>query len=100
MQSAKVAWSIRREHSPDGIFVNCICPGFVDTRMALLPDGSGHEDQTDWFDDIYIKYGRIPRRRPAQPEDTAAAASFFCGDACRYVTGQVLLVDGGLSATF
>lgn len=86
--------------APDGILVNCICPGFVDTRMALLPDGSGHEHQTDWFRDIYIKYGRIPLRRPAQPDDIAAAARFFCGDDCRYVTGQILLVDGGVSSTF
>ena len=86
--------------APHGILVNCICPGFVDTRMALLPDGSGHEHQTDWFKDIYIKYGRIPLRRAAEPEDIAAATSFFCGDDCRYVTGQLLLVDGGLSATF
>jgi len=86
--------------APDGILVNCICPGFVDTRMALLPDGSGHEHETDWFKDIYIKYGRIPMRRAAEPADIAAATSFFCGDDCRYVTGQLLLVDGGLSATF
>lgn len=84
----------------DDIVVNCICPGFVDTRMALLPDGSGHEHQTNWFKDIYIKYGRIPLRRAAEPADIAAAAAFFCGDDCRYVTGQVLLVDGGVSATF
>ena len=58
--------------APTGILVNCICPGFVDTRMALLPDGSGHEHQTDWFKDIYIKYGRIPLERAAQPEDIAA----------------------------
>ena len=83
-----------------GILVNCICPGFVDTRMALLPDGSGHEHDTDWFKDIYIKYGRIPLRRAAQPDDIAAATLFFCGDDCRYVTGQYLLVDGGVSSTF
>ena len=86
--------------APHGILVNCICPGFVDTRMALLPDGSGHEHDTDWFRDIYIKYGRIPLRRAAQPEDIAAATLFFCGDDCRYVTGQYLLVDGGVSSTF
>ena len=86
--------------APEGILVNCLCPGFVDTRMALLPDGSGHEHQTDWFRDIYIKYGRIPLRRPALPDDIACASVFFCGDDCRYVTGQVLLVDGGVSATF
>lgn len=84
----------------DSILVNCICPGFVDTRMALLPDGSGHEHDTDWFKDIYIKYGRIPLKRAAQPDDIAAATLFFCGDDCRYVTGQYLLVDGGVSSTF
>jgi NAD(P)-dependent dehydrogenase (short-subunit alcohol dehydrogenase family) len=84
----------------DGILVNCVCPGFVETRMAILPDGSGHEHQTDWFRDVYIKYGRIPLRRPAPPEEIALAAAFFCGDDCAYVTGQILSVDGGLSATF
>jgi NAD(P)-dependent dehydrogenase (short-subunit alcohol dehydrogenase family) len=86
--------------APDGILVNCVCPGFVDTRMALLPDGSGHEHETDWFRDIYIRHGRVPLRRPAQPADIAPAVAFFCGDDCAYVTGQILPVDGGLSATF
>lgn len=91
--------SLAVELAPDGILVNCICPGFVDTRMALMPSGD-HEHETDWFKDIYIKYGRIPLRRAAQPDDIAAATAFFCGDDCRYVTGQMLLVDGGVSATF
>jgi NAD(P)-dependent dehydrogenase (short-subunit alcohol dehydrogenase family) len=84
----------------EGILVNAIAPGFIDTRMALLPDGSGHEHDTEWFRDIYLKYGRIPLGRAGQPDDVAAASVFFCSDECRYVTGQILLVDGGLSATF
>jgi NAD(P)-dependent dehydrogenase (short-subunit alcohol dehydrogenase family) len=84
----------------DGITVNALAPGFIDTRMALLPDGSGHEHETDWFRDIYLKYGRIPLLRPGTPEDVADAARFFCSNDSRYVTGQVLLVDGGVSATF
>ncbi len=86
--------------APNGTLVNSVCPGFVDTRMAILPDGSGHEYETDWFNDVYIKHGRLPLGRPAQPDDIAAAIAFFCGDDCRYVTGQTLLVDGGISATF
>jgi NAD(P)-dependent dehydrogenase (short-subunit alcohol dehydrogenase family) len=47
-----------------------------------------------------MKYGRIPLLRPGLPEDIADAARFFCSNDSRYVTGQILLVDGGLSATF
>jgi NAD(P)-dependent dehydrogenase (short-subunit alcohol dehydrogenase family) len=86
--------------APDGITVNAICPGFIDTRMALLPDGSGHEHETDWFQDIYVKYRRIPLARAGLPEDVAGPAYFLCSDDSAYVTGQVLLVDGGVSATF
>lgn len=86
--------------APEGIVVNAIAPGFIDTDMAQLPDGAGHEHETDWFRDIYIKYGRIPLRRSGLPEDIAGPAYFLCSDDARYVTGQILLVDGGVSATF
>ena len=68
--------------------------------MALLPDGAGHEHETDWFKDIYLKYGRILLGRAGKPEDIAGPAFFLCSEDSRYVTGQVLLVDGGVSATF
>ena len=84
----------------EGVIVNAIAPGFIDTDMAQLPDGSGHEHQTDWFQDIYLKYGRIPLRRAGLPDDIAGPAFFLCSDDARYVTGQILLVDGGVSATF
>ena len=84
----------------DGIVVNAIAPGFIDTPMCLLPDGSGHEHQQAWFQDIYIKYKRIPLARAGLPEDVAGPAVFLCSEDARYVTGQILLVDGGVSATF
>ena len=83
-----------------GITVNAIAPGFIDTAMAQLPDGSGHEHDTAWFKDIYLKYGRILLGRAGKPEDVAGPALFFCSEDSRYVTGQVLMVDGGVSATF
>jgi NAD(P)-dependent dehydrogenase (short-subunit alcohol dehydrogenase family) len=83
-----------------GITVNAIAPGFIDTAMAQLPDGSGHEHATEWFKDIYLKYGRILLGRAGTPEDVAGPALFLCSDDSRYVTGQVLMVDGGVSATF
>jgi NAD(P)-dependent dehydrogenase (short-subunit alcohol dehydrogenase family) len=82
-----------------GINVNAIAPGFIDTRMARRPDG-GHEHETEWFKDIYLKYRRLPAGRPGKPEDIAGPAFFFCSDDSQYVTGQILLVDGGVSATF
>jgi NAD(P)-dependent dehydrogenase (short-subunit alcohol dehydrogenase family) len=83
----------------DGILVNALAPGFVDTPMAILEDGRKEYD-TDWFRDGYVTGGRIPLRRPASPAEVAEAAMFFCSPANSYVTGQVLAVDGGLSATF
>jgi NAD(P)-dependent dehydrogenase (short-subunit alcohol dehydrogenase family) len=83
-----------------GITANAIAPGFIDTRMALLPDGGGHEHETDWFKDIYLKHGRILLGRAGTPEDVAGPAFFLCSEDSRYVTGQILLVDGGVSATF
>jgi NAD(P)-dependent dehydrogenase (short-subunit alcohol dehydrogenase family) len=85
--------------APHGIMVNALAPGFVNTPMSIQPDGS-HEYDSDWFRDIYVKYGRIPLRRYAEPEDMAGPAFFLCSDDSRYVTGQILLVDGGASATF
>ena len=85
--------------APHGIMVNALAPGFVNTPMSILPDGS-HEYDADWFRDIYVKYGRIPVRRYAEPKDMAGPAFFLCSDDARYVTGQILMVDGGASATF
>lgn len=85
--------------APDRIMVNAIAPGFVDTPMSIQPDGS-HEYDSDWFRDIYVKYGRVPLRRYGNPEDMAGPAFFLCSDDSRYVTGQILSVDGGVTATF
>ncbi len=87
------------ELAPYDIMVNAIAPGFVDTPMSILPDGS-HEYDSDWFRDIYVKYGRIPLRRAGTPADMAGPAFFLCSDDAQYVTGQILSVDGGASATF
>ena len=82
-----------------GILVNAVAPGFVDTRMSKLPDGSSEYD-TELFREVYIKHRKIPLGRPGQPDDIAGPVAFLCSDDARYVTGQVLVVDGGLLATF
>jgi NAD(P)-dependent dehydrogenase (short-subunit alcohol dehydrogenase family) len=85
--------------APHNILVNAIAPGFVDTPMSLRRDGK-HEYDADWFRDIYVKHGRIPMRRYGKPADMAGPAFFLCSDDAQYVTGQILSVDGGASATF
>ena len=82
------------------INVNAICPGFINTRMALLPDGSGHEYETDMFKDVYLKHERIPLIRTGKSEDISGPAFFLCSKDSDYITGQMLLVDGGISAIF
>ena len=82
------------------INVNAICPGFINTRMALLPDGSGHEYETEMFKDVYLKHERIPLIRTGISEDISGPAFFLSSKDSDYITGQILLVDGGISATF
>ena len=86
------------ELGPDGIRVNAIAPGFILTRMSVTLDGS-NEHETDWFKYIYVKHRRIPMAKGGTPEDIAGPAFFFCSDDSRYVTGQILPVDGGMMST-
>ncbi|UCH24949.1 MAG: SDR family oxidoreductase [Trueperaceae bacterium] len=81
------------------ITVNAVAPGFIDTRMARAADGS-HEHESETFKTVYLHFEKIPSGRAGLPEDVAGPIYFFCSDDSRYVTGQVLLVDGGVSATF
>ena len=91
--------SLAVELAPQGIIVNAVAPGFVNTRMSKLPDGSSEYD-TQWFKEVYITHRRIPLTRPGLPEDIAGPVAFLCSDDARYMTGQVLVVDGGVTATF
>ena len=91
--------SMAVDFGAEGIRVNAVAPGFIDTRMALTEDGK-HEHEFANFKDHYIDAGRIPLRRPGTSEDCAGTFIFLLSDFSRYITGQAICVDGGLSATY
>jgi NAD(P)-dependent dehydrogenase (short-subunit alcohol dehydrogenase family) len=86
------------ELSRYGVLVNAVAPGFVSTRMSVV-DGVNELD-SEWFNDIYVRYGKLPMRRYAQPSEIAAQVAWLASSANSYVTGQVLTVDGGVTVTF
>lgn len=79
------------ELAPHGILVNGIAPTVVETEMSA----NWKADPKRWEG---IK-ARIPLGRVAQPSDLVGAAVFFCSPASDFVTGQVLFVDGGVTAS-
>lgn len=87
------------ELAPRGIRVNGVAPGFVDTPLAILPDGTS-ELESDWFREYYVGQRKIPLARPAAASEIAATIAFLASDDASYVNGAILAVDGGLSITF
>ncbi len=85
--------------APHGILANAIAPGFVRTQMSLNESGVDEAD-TDQFQNQYVKTGRLPLGRAALPEEVAETVLWLGSRANSYTTGQTLVVDGGLSATF
>lgn len=81
----------------DGILVNAVAPGFIDTPMARLADGRT-EYETEWFQSVYVEHGRVPLRRPGTADEAAAAIVLLLAPENTYITGAILAVDGGLGA--
>lgn len=80
--------SLALEVGGRGITVNAIAPGLVTTDLTL---SLGEERLREIA-------SAIPQKRAATPEDIASAVSFLCGDDASYVTGEVLVIDGGMTA--
>src|SRR6476660_8756839 len=77
------------EYAPNGITVNTISPGFVDTPMVRRAEARGDLPSVD------AVVARTPVRRAGTPEDVAAACAFLCSEDAGYITGQVIGVNGG-----
>lgn len=94
---AQLTRNLAIELAPDNIVVNSISPGFIRTAMSIVNGVDG--TTTESFKNRFIKSGRIPLRRPGQPQEVAAAVLFLASRECGYVTGADLVVDGGLTIT-
>lgn len=79
--------SVARELASRQITVNAVAPGFIATEMVDAMTDSAKAAMTD-----HIPFGRI-----GEPEEVADVVAFLASDAARYVTGQIIAVDGGMS---
>ena len=86
--------SVSAELAPQGIRVNLVCPGIIDTPMhrrarAFLGD--------ELYDNVLSQ--RVHLRRAGRPEEIAETIVFLCSDAASYITGTTLTPDGGFTLT-
>jgi 3-oxoacyl-[acyl-carrier protein] reductase len=79
--------AVAKEYASRNVLVNCVAPGFIETEMtAALPA----EARAALF-------SAIPLGRFGEPDDVAGAVLFLASDFARYITGHVLVVDGGMA---
>jgi len=82
--------TIAKEMASRGITANAIAPGFIDTEMT-------QQLKEDWKEELKR---RIPLGYLGSPRDVAEAVAFLASEEARYITGQVLNVDGGMAGTW
>jgi NAD(P)-dependent dehydrogenase (short-subunit alcohol dehydrogenase family) len=85
----QMTMSLADDWGKHGITVNCLAPGWFRTEQTKVL-----YENKEWVDYLV---DRIPMKRPGQPNDLDGAVVFLASESSRYVTGQTLLVDGGIS---
>jgi NAD(P)-dependent dehydrogenase (short-subunit alcohol dehydrogenase family) len=85
----QMTMSLADDWGKHGVTVNCLAPGWFRTEQ----NKALYEDQA------WVEYlcDRIPLKRPGEPDDLDSAIVFLAAESSRYITGQTLLVDGGIS---
>jgi meso-butanediol dehydrogenase/(S,S)-butanediol dehydrogenase/diacetyl reductase len=82
--------AIAIDHATEGVRVNAVCPGLVETPM------SGFLARIPGLMDGWLP--TIPMRRPAQPAEIAGVIAFLLSPAASYMTGSIVVADGGMTA--
>lgn len=85
----QLTMSLADDWGVHGITVNCLAPGWFKTAQNAVM-----YENKEWVDYLV---DRIPLKRPGAPRDLDGAVVFLASDASEYITGQTLLVDGGIS---
>jgi NAD(P)-dependent dehydrogenase (short-subunit alcohol dehydrogenase family) len=85
----QLTMSLADDWGKHGVTVNCLAPGWFQTEQNKVL----YEDN-EWLEYLI---DRIPVRRPGEPHDLDGAIVFLASEASRYITGQTILVDGGIS---
>ena len=85
----QLTMSLADDWGKHGVTVNCLAPGWFRTEQNKVL-----YENKEWVDYLC---DRIPLKRPGEPQDLDAAVVFLAAESSRYITGQTLLVDGGIS---
>ena len=85
----QLTMSLADDWGPHGITVNCLAPGWFKTDQNRVM-----YDDPEW---VAYLIDRIPLKRPGRPDDLEGSIVFLASDASAYITGQTLLVDGGIT---
>ncbi len=85
----QLTMSLADDWGPHGVTVNCLAPGWFQTEQNKVM-----YENREWVEYLC---DRIPLKRPGRPDDLDGAIVFLASEASRYITGQTLLVDGGIS---
>ena len=87
--------AMARDHAADGVRINAICPGDIDTPMLTSEASAKGIDEDEYIEQAAAA---IPSGRVGTPEEVAALALFLAGDAATHINGTAMLIDGASNA--
>lgn len=92
-----MAKTLSNEAAGDGVLVNTVCPGFIETdRSVSLVRGRAENAGTSYDEMLSRLNAGIPLGRMGRPEELAALIAFLAGERASYITGATIQVDGGM----